>query len=183
MDLFAFLIAVFVIAASVLTHETGHAAFLSRYGVSIVKVQLGLGPTILKIGKLEFGCFPIGGAVSPEPERFLALSGRQKFMVAIAGPLASSILTVLLVLASYSLAGGQARLMYILAELNLFIAFFNLLPIPPLDGFQALSALKEHMGIPLTENQRLRFQRFGNAVIYGLAFYVLSRLVFNPILN
>lgn len=183
MDFIAFLIAVSVIAASVLTHEAGHAAFLSRYGVSVVKVQLGLGPTLLKIGKLEFGCFPIGGAVSPDPTKFLALTGRQKFMVAIAGPFASALLTILLVLASESLEGGQARLLYILAELNLFIAFFNLLPIPPLDGFQALSALKEHMGKPLTDFQRLRFQKFGNAVIYGLAFYVLSRLVFNPILN
>lgn len=183
MDVIVFLIAVAVIVASVLTHEAGHAAFLSRYGVSVVKIQLGLGPTILKIGKLEIGCFPIGGAVSPEPEKFLSLSGAQKFMVAIAGPLASSLLTVLLVLASNSLEGGQARLLYILAELNLFIAFFNLLPIPPLDGFQALSALKEHLGMPLTEKQQLRFQKFGNAVIYGLAFYVLSHLVFNPILS
>jgi len=50
-------------------------------------------------------------------------------------------------------ASGAALVLSILFSLNLLLGLFNLLPIPPLDGFGAV-------GLLLSEDAAARFQQF-----------------------
>jgi Zn-dependent protease len=51
-----------------------------------------------------------------------------------AGPLSNIILAIILLAASVVVGGWPGSYMRIMASINAWIAFFNLLPVPPLDG-------------------------------------------------
>jgi Zn-dependent protease len=70
-------------------------------------------------------------------------------IVAAAGPLSNLALAILLSVAARMLIDDQptvARFLIIAASLNILLFVFNLLPIPPLDGFSVLlGAVPEHI--------------------------------------
>lgn len=77
--------------------------------------------------------------------------------------------------ASAGVATGVATFLSLLFSLNLLLGVFNLLPIPPLDGFGV-------MGLFLTENAASRFQAFGWS-LRGFTFIglVIAWQIFDPI--
>jgi Zn-dependent protease len=159
---------------SLVIHELGHWALLTRYGVRTSEYWVGAGYRVLKIKKLCVGLFPIGAGIHPVESEFNALSPSQRVAVALAGPVASLVYAGGLALASHSLsttAAGESLLL--LAQLNLLIALFNLLPIPPLDGWVAFTSVSEHLGSPLNPKWAGIARRLGNGVIYGIGFFVL----------
>lgn len=120
------LVVVFVVTAavfaSVLVHELGHALVARRFGIPTREIVL----------------HPIGGAAMLEREADKPL---HELLIAVAGPLAS------LALAGIAFVIHQlspSELYIRLAQLNLLIGAFNLLPAFPLDGGRVLRAGLTH---------------------------------------
>ncbi len=170
---------IFLGAALALTplvfHEMGHWVALHRRRVPVVEYWLGLGPVLFRWKKLRVGMLPIGGAVVPEPERYAALSAADKLTVALAGPAASLLYALVAMVVWYvdrTLPGAQA--LWLIAMLNLLLAGVNMLPVPPLDGFQALVQWQELRGKPFSATTLSRAYRLGNGLVYGVGFFVLG---------
>ncbi len=72
-------------------------------------------------------------------------------------------------------ASGAATLLSVMFSLNLLLGFFNLLPLPPLDGFGAL-------GVLLTERGAARLQEFGQQLGgFAMVGMLVAWQVFGPI--
>uniref|UniRef100_B8HNI2 Zinc metalloprotease n=1 Tax=Cyanothece sp. (strain PCC 7425 / ATCC 29141) TaxID=395961 RepID=B8HNI2_CYAP4 len=108
---------------SVLLHELGHSLVARSQGIEVKSITL----------------FLFGGVAAIEEE---SRTPGQAFQVAIAGPLVSIALFVLLNLLAVSLnqTSPVTILAGDLAQINLVLAIFNLLPGLPLDGGQILKA-------------------------------------------
>src|SRR5712691_7078989 len=125
------LIFMILLFACVLAHEFGHIFTARAFGVATPDVTL----------------LPIGGVARLEriPEK-----PSEEFLIAIAGPLVNvAIALVLMVgmrahLDAQSLAAVESTnvsLVDRLAEVNLFLALFNMIPAFPMDGGRVLRAL------------------------------------------
>jgi len=110
---------------SVLIHELAHALTARRYGVEIVEIRLWI----------------LGGIAQ---FRQMPRQPRAEAVVAIAGPLASAALGLLLWWSSGLLGRDAGALLVVvsyLAAVNLTLAIFNLLPAMPMDGGRVLRSL------------------------------------------
>lgn len=118
-----------------------------------------------------------------------ALRGRKLgyFLVSITVPLSSFLLAVVIWLASSSyISSANAtaflpRFLFWLVVVNLFLTAFNLIPIPPLGGWDILRSL-----LPDDWNQRIQpFEEYGLLtlliIIFLLPFLTLGR--FNPLFD
>jgi membrane-associated protease RseP (regulator of RpoE activity) len=175
-----FLVVSFLIVFSLIAHEMGHWVVLTRLKVPVLEWWAGLGPVIWKKGKFRIGMFPIGACIYPEPEKFKALSPRARMAVALGGPIGSAIYGMALLFACTQLPDGHKGLagLEALALANFSIALFNMLPIPPMDGFQLLDAICENSGRPLSDKAKSASYRLGNGLVYGLGFFLLASLLF-----
>lgn len=169
-----YIFAIFLLLSPLLFHEMGHWVVLHRYKVPVKQFWFGLGPLILKIKHLHIGMLPIGGAVVPDETLYNRLSPQQKMNVALGGPIASLIYGLAL-LGATQLGAPKAGVLglELLAYLNFVFAFFNLIPIPPLDGFHVLSAWYDKKGASFPSWIHHLAHRVGNGFMYGLGFYVL----------
>lgn len=170
------LVAVFLVVFSLIAHEMGHWVVLRRLNVPVLEWWIGLGPAIFHVHKVRVGMLPIGASVYPDPTLYQALNARQRMAVALGGPVGSGLygLALLMASAQVDIAIGKQGL-EALAVANFAIALFNLLPLPPLDGFQLVEALLEHIGRPLSPKAKSVSYRLGNGLVYGLGFFVLAR--------
>jgi stage IV sporulation protein FB len=153
--------------ACVLAHEFGHIFTARRFGVSTPDVTL----------------LPIGGVarLARIPE-----APSQEFLIAIAGPLVNvAIAGALVLLAGAHLdardlaAVDSTRISLIdrLAEVNLFLAVFNMIPAFPMDGGRVLRAL---LSIKLGHVRATEVAAaIGQLVAFGLGFLGLFG---NPLL-
>lgn len=156
-------------------HEVGHWVALRRLDVEVKEYWLGLGPAVLKWGRLRVGLLPIGGAVVPDPLPYAALTHKERMQVALAGPAASLLYGVIALLVFYGSVGLQGvQGLKSIAMLNFLLAAVNLVPIPPLDGFQALSSWMEHRKTPFSNSTLNITARLGNGLVYGVGFFVLG---------
>ena len=114
----------------VLAHEFGHIFTARAFGVATPDVTL----------------LPIGGVARLEriPEE-----PREEFLIAIAGPAVNVVIAFALVLlagarlnvGALSVDSAQISLIDRLANVNLFLAVFNMIPAFPMDGGRVLRAL------------------------------------------
>ncbi|MGK7882122.1 MAG: site-2 protease family protein [Crocosphaera sp.] len=116
---------------SVLLHELGHSLVALAQGINVNSITL----------------FLFGGVAAMEKE---SENPTGAFWVAIAGPLVSLGLSILLFTLSYSLGSPNnsdtlTRLIFYMMEdtarINLVLGIFNLIPGLPLDGGQVLKAI------------------------------------------
>jgi len=115
------------IFASIIVHELGHAVVARRYGIPIRDITL----------------FIFGGVANMEEEPKRA---RDEFYMAIAGPVMSGIVAVLMLLldvATRSVRPDAPVLAVFgyLAWMNALLAGFNMIPAFPLDGGRVLRAI------------------------------------------
>lgn len=118
-------VASLLLTVSILFHELGHAVVAQRLNLTIERIHL----------------FLFGGMAELKHR---PSTSSHEAMVALAGPLASCVLGVAaLALADITpIQWIKTRLMLdFVAQMNLLLALFNLIPIFPLDGGRALRAL------------------------------------------
>lgn len=110
--------------ASVLAHELGHSVAAQAQGIRVSSITL----------------FLFGGVAAIDRE---SRTPGGAFWVAIAGPLVSFALALLLLISHFWWPDGSpARVISLnLARLNFILAIFNLIPGLPLDGGQVLKAI------------------------------------------
>lgn len=109
---------------------------------------------------------------------------RDMILVAAAGPLSNVVFSFVLYLVTYILATtALAHVPYLLeifelgALISLYLAVFNLLPIPPLDGSQVVAALLSAEG---ALRYRLIMGRLGFVFLLILLFTSVPTLILYP---
>jgi Zn-dependent protease len=174
---------------SLTIHEACHALVATLCGDTTARDlgRLTLNPiphidpfmTILLpvVTMLAGGVF-LGGA-KPVPVSYHRLRHplRDMMLVAIAGPLSNLLLAVLFVLAGkvavaqgYPANALMPRVLEFSAVWNVFLAVFNLVPIPPLDGSRIMTWI---LPSSIRDNY-LALERFGLLIIFGILWFVPS---------
>ena len=149
------------IVPSIVLHEVSHGWVANYYGDPTAKQQgrLTLNPlkhidpfgTVLLPALLIFSGLPMFGYAKPVPVNVSRLRNprKQSLYVSIAGPLVNILLSAVgFALCELAIHSTQSQMMFNIGEylglVNITLAAFNLIPIPPLDG----SAILERF-IPL----------------------------------
>jgi Zn-dependent protease/CBS domain-containing protein len=119
-------VAAILFFASLLAHELGHALQARREGMEIDGITLWLFGGVAKFR----GTFPSAGA---------------EFRIAIAGPLVTLVIAVvLLALAALELPEAVDEVVFYLGFINALLLVFNMLPALPLDGGRVLRSAIWH---------------------------------------
>ncbi len=147
---------VLVLAYSIILHEVMHGVVAYANGDPTAKIRgrLTLNPlphmdlfgTVILPAALIFTQAPfIIGWAKPVPfdPRYFRRFRTGLVTVALAGPVTNLVLAALFAVALRSVGpnGEGAAVLYYGVALNLMLALFNLLPIPPLDGSKIFAAL------------------------------------------
>jgi Zn-dependent protease len=174
-DPLAFILLAIPLLYSIIFHELAHGWVANRMGDSTAKLlgRLSLNPLqhLDPIGTLMLFIFGFGWA-KPVPVNFNNLRDRRKGLIFVssAGVIANIILAFLALflyrLLSPVPSGILSTLLYFFAQINIILASFNLIPIPPLDGSKIL------MGFTSERFQYylLRLEPFGLIIIIGLLY-------------
>ena len=195
-----------MLVPAVVFHEVAHGYVSYRLGDPTAKMagRLSLNPikhvdpfgTVLLPLLLAFGGGPIFGYAKPVPinpgyyrdyRRGMLLSG-------LAGPatnwvlalLSGLLLRLLLVAEPVLNTGSDASVagltwgvtgLYYFAQINLVLMFFNLIPIPPLDGSRVLPLFLSDNAL----HSYRRFEQYGLLIFFALLLLLPSVLGFSPI--
>jgi Zn-dependent protease len=176
-----FIILLFILFFSVVVHEFchGYVAYMNGDETAKMMGRLTLNPiphidlfgTILLpiiLLLVTAGRFAIGMAkpVPINPFNFRDYD-RGIFTVGLAGPASNIIIgTILALLSRVFHAGTVKEILFLGAYINFILAFFNLIPIPPLDGSRMLSVF-------LPGNIRYRYEkleRYGIFIVMAFVF-------------
>jgi Zn-dependent protease len=171
----AFILIAIPLLYSVILHELAHGWVAYRMGDPTAKLagRLSLNPIkhLDPIGTAML--FLIGfGWARPVPVNFNQLRNRRGAMIAVAaaGVVANMLLAFGAMLLSRVLAPSPSGLLggplYWLAQINIILAAFNLIPLPPLDGSKILMGFVS----PKIQNALLRIEPFGFFIIIGLLY-------------
>ena len=119
-----------LVTVSFVMHEFGHRHMARRYGAWAEYRMFPMG-LVLTLVISYFGIlFAAPGAVMISGR----IDDRQYGKVSAAGPAVNLVLAAAF-MAVFHMTGGVVQLVaYLFASLNTYLALFNLLPIPPLDG-------------------------------------------------
>lgn len=180
------LINVVILIASIVIHEVAHGFTANKLGDPTAKLdgRLTLNPLkhIDPVGSLLIpGFLVITGApflfgwARPVPYNPYNLKNprRDEALIALAGPVSNIIIAIIAaILFRVFMPGVDTIFAFVLLMtvlLNLVLAVFNLVPIPPLDGSKLLFA-----AIP---------NAFGNfrATLEGLGFFILILFIASPL--
>jgi len=181
-------------------HEFAHAIVADRLGDPTPRSfgRITPNPFVhLSLSGLVFlFLIGFGWAVTPvNPNRLRGNPRQTMALVAVAGPLANLLMAILYALplrlgiVDFSISGNFLPSPYLLLNMgvwiNLLLFTFNLLPIPPLDGFTILLGL-----LPPDLAYRLEgVRQYGNMVLLGvliilpiIGFNVIGQIV-NPVVD
>ena len=197
------IVGVVPIVIAITFHEVAHGYVAYRLGDPTAKMmgRLTLDPlkhvdpvgTVLvplvlyAVGGIPFGWakpVPIGVRNFKNPRRDMGLT-------AIAGPVTNLALAVvsaillrfvLLPMGQFIPEGvfvGFMKLLYTSAYINIILAAFNLIPVPPLDGSRVLAALvPRHIANRIDE-----LERYGMIIIMILIFTGMFRYILGPLFS
>ena len=171
-------------------HEFSHAFTADRYG----------DPTPRSYGRLSLNPFrhldPLGtlmlfvahfGWGKPVPIDPYNLSKKEETMVALSGPASNLLLAILftLIYRFVPIPIFVAGIIFIFVQINISLAIFNLLPLPPLDGSKLfLNLLPKKQSLEWQET----FDRYGIILLAILLFLPIAGssfigLIISPIIK
>jgi Zn-dependent protease len=183
-DPLTFILIAIPLLYSIIFHELAHGWVAYRMG----------DPTAKSLGRLSFNPLkhldPIGtimlfvfgfGWAKPVPVNFSRLRDRHMGMIWVSA--AGIIMNMLLAfcalflnrLLSLPSSGLPSVLLHYLAQINIILAAFNLIPLPPLDGSKILMGFVS----PDIQNFFFRIERYGFIIIIALLYFG----VLNPVIN
>lgn len=189
---------IFILIISVIIHEMAHGYAANWLGDPTARLQgrLSANPlvhldpmmSVILPGLLLVTGSPIlFGAAKPVPYNPYNFTNQKwgEAIVAFAGPLANfaiaGIFAVLIRLSeALSLSESFITLAFSVIMLNIFLAFFNIVPIPPLDGSKILPSLLPR---PLRMKYEVFRSYFEQNVALGFALVIIFFMVFlaNPL--
>jgi Zn-dependent protease len=169
-------------------HEFSHALVADRLGDRgprrMGRLTLNPIPHIDPVGALMLLIARFGWAKPVLVNPYALRNGPNGMaMVAAAGPMANVLVAVAFAIvframASVELqAGFLGEVVALIVLINLILAVFNLLPIPPLDGYNAALALLP----PRYALSLQRYAQYGIFVLLGLIFLSYMRSPINPL--
>ena len=190
-DLTRMLLLILAFVAAIAVHEANHALVATLLGDDTPRRhgRLSLNPLrhIDPMGLLVFVLAGIGWGWTPVNPRNLRPNPRiGNAIVAAAGPLANLVLAVLLSLplrAELAMPLLLQQFLFVAAALNLLLFVFNLIPIPPLDGFTVLlGLLPAHLARVVQQ-----LERVGPGLILAFLFLPsffhvnVVRMIYSPV--
>ncbi|MFL3051971.1 MAG: site-2 protease family protein [Candidatus Neomarinimicrobiota bacterium] len=163
-----------VLLFALVFHEFSHGWVAYKLGDPTAKNQGRL--TLNPLSHLDpFGSMMIlfvgFGWAKPVPvdSRYLANPRKDMMKIAFAGPASNLLLAlvggILIRLTGY--AGPLTSMLILFTQINISLAVFNMIPIPPLDGSQIFS------GIMIRRNPQLvmQLQMYGPQILMGLILF------------
>lgn len=201
LDFFRLFSAIVVVLFSLTVHEAAHAWSAWRLGDDTAR-RLGrlslnplvhidpIGTVLLPIVAVVTGA-PLIGWAKPVPvdTRRLAHPRRDFMLVAAAGPASNLVLAVAAAMVlrlvpaggadgagGFEVAGPMATMAGLALQVNLLLALFNMIPVPPLDGGNVLGGL-------LGGAWRRRYEAlrpYGVFILYGLMFSGALAAIIGP---
>jgi Zn-dependent protease len=193
------LIQFLVLLFSLTVHESAHAWTAWRLGDPtgrlLGRVSLNPAAHVDPVGTILFPLLamvtrlPLIGWAKPVPVDFANLKNQRRdfMLIAAAGPAANLVLAVVGAIGmrftasisgeiggAINLSAPLALLSFWLLMLNLLLAVFNMVPVPPLDGGTVLAGLLPERAAAVFDSLR----PYGFVILYALIFAgVLGRIV------
>ena len=187
-----------IVVPAIVFHEVAHgyAAFMLGDNTAKDRGRLSLNPlrhidpfgtVLLPVLLIAMG-LPGFGYAKPVPVNPWAFADRRKgmFLTGIAGPATNLTLAIVAGLASRVLAdaangGGLAfwiwfALVYF-TQINLVLMFFNLIPLPPLDGSRVLPLFLSDRAMKTYH----AWERYGFLILFGVLFLAPRVLNIDPL--
>jgi Zn-dependent protease len=184
-----------VLLISLTIHEAAHAWTADRLGDPTARLlgRVSLNP-LVHIDPIGTVVLPLIAAVShlpiigwakpvPVNPRNLGHPRRDFVLVAAAGPISNLLQAVVaaalfrMAMAGGAASGTAADILFLAIQINLLLAFFNLIPVPPLDGGNVLLGLLP----PRAAARYSQLRQYGFLVLYAMMFTgVASAIVVPP---
>lgn len=178
--------AIIIIVISLTVHEFGHSLMAIRLGDDTPRRQgrLTLNP-FAHIDFIGFVMLLVAGFGWAKPvnidPRALKKPQRDEILISLAGPLANVLLAVAAALIVWAFVAARASISRTLlvgifnvltqaAAINVGLALFNMLPIPPLDGSHLVTTWLTKVKMPLA----VTYFRYGSLAL--LALIVIERV-------
>jgi Zn-dependent protease len=196
------IVGVFVLIVSVVIHEVAHAWTAYWFGDPTAKMQGRLsfnprvhldpfGSVFLPLLLVLTGSPVLLGYAKPVPVRseYFARPLRDMMWVALAGPLSNLTVAAFLSFLYKVLFAfmpqwviGSALTQFVFGygiTINLVLAFFNLIPIPPLDGSRIVMPF-----LPLKGQLFLtKIEPYGFLIVIGFLYFGIFDVVLRPLLH
>jgi Zn-dependent protease len=182
-----------IVLVALTIHEAAHAWTADKLGDPTARMlgRISLNPVVHidPIGTLllpllaVLSGLPIIGWAKPVPVDIARLRHpyRDFGIIAAAGPISNFLQAAVMAIVWLTLVEGRglgAGIVWMAIQVNLTLAFFNLIPVPPLDGGNVLAGLLPRSAADIF----ISIRPFGIFILYALMFTgVLSAIIIPPV--